>query len=492
MDKLSPSTGRIPSRDRAKYLSVIMQELWLALGQIRGCTTTLIEECQRVDREVAHTFLKDIDKNVNLMDRLLAYGKLLASLDVNQETDIHYQTDLGPVMEPILEKFATDTKIGVASPKTLPSANVDAAHFDQIFRALAGIAIRYAAPGKGIDLKIKVNDSQIIIEIISKGAEPDADCLATMFDPLAHHQIGGDIYELESALDLYLAHELALIAGGNVWASALPGVGVNIYLALPLATASTVPVKAVSREPRVRTKVKEASKKKRDAFTILVADDEPAMSGILRRHLEDEGYKVIIASGGRQAVDLISSRRPDLVLLDMHMPDMTGLDVCTEVREFSTVPIIMVTGGPNQDVALALNSGIDDHLSKPVKKEELLARVNAYIRRDTIYKRPEGEEIFTSGDLTVDFARRMVTMQGKTVKLGRQEYKLLAYLAINAGHTVSRDQILENVWGTQNRGQYEYVWIYVKRVREKLGDDPSDPKYILNNPGLGYYLPVRV
>lgn len=495
MHNLSTSDNQVSPKDQSRYLSLLMQELWVALGQIRGCVTTLLQESIQPDEATSREFLNDIDENLRLMDRLLVYGKQLTTLELEGRERKRHRTRLEPLILATLNSLPPEANVEMYSVDGMPDVNVDAAHFERLFGALMNNAIQHAT-SEGIEVQARLEDSQVVIEIICRSPKATVDCLSDLFDPIPHYR-AGDVGALESALDRYLAHALVVIAGGKVWASALPETGISLFIGLPPSEASSAtanPAAIVIRKPtgRSKAKVRAAARHKHDAFTILVADDEQAILDILRHYLESAGYKVLVASDGRQTVELVATQRPDLVLLDMNMPDITGLEVTAEVREFSTVPIIMVTGDPKNDVATSLNAGIDDYLSKPVKRLELLARVNACIRRETIYKQPEAQETFITGDLTVDFAQRLVTMRGRTIKLGRQEYKLLAYLAINAGHTLSRDQILENIWGAHSRGQYDYVWIYIKRLREKLGDDGKNPKYIVNNPGLGYYIALNV
>src|SRR5712691_11544164 len=225
--------------------------------------------------------------------------------------------------------------------------------------------------------------------------------------------------------------------------------------------------------------------------TILTADDDPQLLRLVMRNLQLEGYDVLVASDGKQALEQIETHQPDLVLLDVMMPRMDGFTVCQRVREFSSVPILIVTArGQNQDKIRGLDLGADDYLTKPFSVEELLARVRAVLRRAqfTANDRAAAARTTTIGALPIDFSQHLVTMAGSDVMLTPTEYRILSYLALNAGRVVTQDLLLEHVWGAEYVGESHMLQVNVNRLRRKLEEDATHPRYILTKVGIGYLL----
>jgi len=226
--------------------------------------------------------------------------------------------------------------------------------------------------------------------------------------------------------------------------------------------------------------------------TILAADDDPQLLRLMTRNLQLEGYEVLGASDGQQALERIESTPPDLVLLDVMMPKMDGFTVCYRVREFSAVPIIIVTArGQDQDKVRGLDLGADDYLTKPFSVDELLARVRAVLRRSQFTARENAQGLRAStatGELTVDYSQHLVTLAGREILLTPTEYRILAYLAQNVGHVVTQDLLLEHVWGSEYLGESHMLQVNINRLRRKLEVDPTQPRYILTKVGIGYSL----
>jgi DNA-binding response OmpR family regulator len=226
--------------------------------------------------------------------------------------------------------------------------------------------------------------------------------------------------------------------------------------------------------------------------TILAADDDPQLLRLMTRTLEFEGYEVLAASDGQQALAQIESQPLDLVLLDVMMPKMDGFTVCQRVREFSSVPIIIVTArGQDQDKVRGLDLGADDYLTKPFSVEELLARVRAVLRRSQIVSK-EGAQglqaITITGEVMIDYSQHLVALAGEEIALTPTEYSIIAYLAQNMGRIVTQDLLLEHVWGPEYLGESHMLQVNINRLRRKIEADPSDPRYILTKVGVGYSL----
>jgi len=219
---------------------------------------------------------------------------------------------------------------------------------------------------------------------------------------------------------------------------------------------------------------------------ILVVDDEERMVRFIRLNLEHDGFQVIEAFNGMQAIEKVRSNLPDLVLLDVMMPDMEGFEVLRVIREVSTIPVIMLTAkGEEDDRVRGLELGADDYVTKPFSPRELVSRVRAVLRRtesaSSIHGLTEVDE-----RLKLDFDRREIWVEGELVKLRPTEYRLLYHLVQNAGWVISHDQLLSKVWGYEYRDEPHYVRLYINYLRKKLEKDPSNPKYILTERGVGY------
>ena len=226
--------------------------------------------------------------------------------------------------------------------------------------------------------------------------------------------------------------------------------------------------------------------------TVVAADDDPQLLRLVTRNLQLEGYDVIAVSDGQQALTQIEQQVPNLVLLDVMMPKMDGFTVCHRVREFSTVPIIIVTArGQDQDKVRGLDLGADDYLTKPFSVDELLARVRAVLRRTQFTAKDSSQGLQTTaiiGDLEIDYSQHLVKMAGREITLTPTEYRILAYLAQNAGRVLTQDLLLEHVWGGEYLGESHMLQVNINRLRRKLEVDPTHPRYILTKVGVGYYL----
>jgi two-component system, OmpR family, KDP operon response regulator KdpE len=224
---------------------------------------------------------------------------------------------------------------------------------------------------------------------------------------------------------------------------------------------------------------------------ILVVEDDTPMRRFLRAALANQGYKVTEAETGGAALDSILTQLPDLILLDLGLPDMDGTTVLEGVREWSRVPIIVLSArGQEADKVEALNSGADDYVTKPFGIPELLARIAVALRHASAVKETAGEEAsrFRTGELLVDLGRRSVEVRGQTVHLTPIEYRLLATFVRNAGRVLTHSYLLREVWGLSGTAQAHYLRIYVAGLRKKLEDDPADPRYLVTEQGVGYRL----
>ncbi len=226
----------------------------------------------------------------------------------------------------------------------------------------------------------------------------------------------------------------------------------------------------------------------RDGKRILVVDDETRVINFIRMNLELEGHQIIEAHDGLEALEAIRTKLPDLVLLDVMMPELDGFETLRMLREFSNIPVIMLTAkGEENDKVYGLELGADDYVSKPFGPRELSSRIKAVLRRAEMpSSSPDQAVLEIDNRLSVDFNRREVIVDDEHVKLRPTEYRLLYHLIENAGWTVPHEQLLAKVWGYEYRDEAHYVRLYVNYLRDKIEEDPSNPHYILTERGVGY------
>jgi DNA-binding response OmpR family regulator len=224
---------------------------------------------------------------------------------------------------------------------------------------------------------------------------------------------------------------------------------------------------------------------------ILLVDDEPLYLRLLKVNLESEGYEIVSARNGEEALEMVSQEIPDLIIMDVMMPKLDGIATCNRIRQFSNVPIILLTAlGDEQDRVNGLNIGADDYVVKPFSATELVARVRAVLRRTQGQKDANESRIFTHGNLKIDIAKAEVWKNDHQVYLSATEYKLLIHFAHQLGKVLSAEDLLSATWGASYKEEKEILWVSIARLRQKLEDDPHTPVHIVTRTGLGYQMPL--
>jgi DNA-binding response OmpR family regulator len=225
------------------------------------------------------------------------------------------------------------------------------------------------------------------------------------------------------------------------------------------------------------------------ATKILVVDDDPIFVRLVNKVMTAEGYEVLEANDGQEALRVMYASKPDLVLLDVVMPKMDGFQVCSRIREVSDIPVIMLTGQQTgeDDIVRGLDFGADEYLVKPVGNKEMVARVNAILRRSDMSPSDNVASASYQDDyLSVDIAQRLIKVNGESIRLTPTEFRLFSVLVANAGHILTHRQLLEKVWGWKYTDDLDYVRIYILHLRQKIEPNMSEPKYVITEPGVGY------
>jgi len=223
---------------------------------------------------------------------------------------------------------------------------------------------------------------------------------------------------------------------------------------------------------------------------ILVVDDEKLYRHLLQINLQTEGYEVITATNGEECLDMVSKKHPDLVILDVMMPKLDGISALERIRQFSEVPVIMLTGkNEEEDRVKGLNTGADDYVAKPFSATELIARVRSVLRRSLSTEKSKANRFFDHGDLRIDLARAEVWRDETPILLSATEYKLLIQFAHNVGKVLSAEELLSAIWGPQYSQDKEILWVSIARLRQKIEKDSHNPTHIVTRSGLGYLMP---
>jgi two-component system KDP operon response regulator KdpE len=221
---------------------------------------------------------------------------------------------------------------------------------------------------------------------------------------------------------------------------------------------------------------------------ILVVDDEPQIRRVMRATLVHEGYEVMDARSGPDALDRLHAEKLDIILLDINMPGLTGLETCKQIRLVSEVGIIMMTVRDKEsDKVAALDVGADDYVTKPFSMPEMLARIRALLRRNALLE-PTGIANVWIGDVEVDFRSRRLVSKGKQIRLSAKEFDLLAYLAAHPNRAIPHEELLHAVWGPEYGEEREYLRVFVNRLRKKIEPSPQDPQFLIKEPWIGYSL----
>jgi two-component system OmpR family response regulator len=225
------------------------------------------------------------------------------------------------------------------------------------------------------------------------------------------------------------------------------------------------------------------------ADEVFIVEDDANLLETIKYNLHKEGYDVIAASNGEQALAVVGREKPDLLILDIMLPKMNGFEVCRILRKEMTIPILMLTAKSNEtDKVVGLEIGADDYMTKPFSMRELLARVRAILRRVKMFEAPKGQAVIKIDEMEVDTNRHLVSLSGKVLELSPKEFDLLAFLAKNKGLVFNREQLLEKVWGYDFAGDTRTIDVHIRWLRQKIEADPGHPQYLITVHGTGYKL----
>ena len=470
-------------RARAEFLAMVSHELRAPLTSIKGSAVTLLEEFADLDRAEMLQFFRIIVDQVNhmraLINDLLDAGRIdSGTLSVEPEP-----SEVGALVDQARNTFLSG---GVRhnvlidlSPK-LPRVLADRRRIVQVLSNIFSNAARHCEPSFPIRVAAERDGVHVAISVSDEGRGMAPERLAHLFRKHARIAGGdGEHHGMGSGLGLAICKGLVEAHGGRIWAES-PGVGqgMRITFTIPLAQEGAGDVTAAFAPSGARG-LREGHEPPR----VLVVDDDPQTLRYIRGVLSKAGYAALVTADHREVSRLIRTEKPALVLLDLMLDGADGIELMGRVPELADLPVIFISGyGRDETIVKALEIGAVDYVVKPFSPSELMARIGAALRRRA------APEPFVLGDLEIDYEQRRVSVAGRPVYLTPTEYELLCALSLHAGRVSTYDALLRQVWAGRGHVDAEWVRVYIKRLRRKLGDDAKEPTYFFNERGVGYRL----
>ena len=488
---------RASEKFKTEALALAAHELKTPLAVIKGSATTLLSNSQRWDHSTQREMLQLIDEQVDRLHELVNGLLDIWRLDAGMLPMNPAPLRLLEALEPLVahwQAHATQHQFVLQASEQLPTLMADRGRIEQVFSHLFDNALKYSNGGV-ITIAAKENAGAVEISIADQGRGIAAEHLERIFERF-YRINNADEPVAGSGMGLSVARAITQAHGGRIWAeSAGLGEGATFHLALPLTPprVAAPPAPAAARRTSgplslPAEHVRSAARGERK--TVLVVDADPGIVRYVRMNFEEQRYRVLSALDGTQALKMLEREEPDLLLLDVNTAGMNGFEVLQRLRDFSAVPVIMLSAQRDEaDCVRALELGAADYLGKPFGMQELLARARAALRQQgQPDERSAQSALFSCGELIIDFAQRQVWFAGREVQLSRTEYKLLAVLAQHVGMVLTHELLLEKVWGPGYSREMDFIWVYIRRVRRKIEPDASQPQYILTVPGVGYKL----
>jgi DNA-binding response OmpR family regulator/signal transduction histidine kinase len=475
-----------------QVLSIISHELRTPVAAIKGFITTLLSNYRYWDTHECEAFLRNVNESVDRLSRLIENVLEMGRIDKGLKL-YKRPTSLVSLVQRVLDDLSFQSnpcEFVNEIPAHLPMLAIDPLRIERVLRNLLENSVKFSPQGGRIRVFARALENEIEVGIEDQGIGITAEHLPHIFERFyqVNHK---DVAREGVGLGLSIVRELVHTHGGLVRAESRPGNGTTVFFTLPANGPTVRPqVLAPGAHPVV------VDSKGRSHWmqhlpnghpVVLIVEDDYQMLQFLHANLKKQGFGILTTPYGSKAIELIHTKRPHLVLLDLRLPDVDGLFVCEQVRRFSNIPIIIITAKTTEcHKVRGLAVGADDYLTKPFSNEELVARVRAVLRRAQTPCNPKPPSRLRFDGLEIDPIRYEVKTSQGPIKLTPTEYKLLYYLASNAGHILTHQQLLTHIWGYECEDQTELLWVNVSRLRKKIEPHPEQPYYILNEPGIGY------
>jgi len=476
---------------RSETLALAAHELKTPLAIIKGCATTLLGSSLHWDPAMQREMLQMIDTHVDRLHDILNTLLDVWRLDAGAQNLRLAQVRIDELLGQLVERWQKNTPrhhFILHRPEVGTTVLCDAVRVEQALNHLLDNAVTYSPAGGNITIQLDVNDVETRLQISDEGMGIALEYLDSIFDRFYRIPQQGESPR-GTGLGLAVARATFEAHGGKIWADS-PGLGQGTTFYCTLPFAPRLPMLQAVQHTVSRSSGPLAIPRSTSRRNVFIVEKDARIARYLRAHLEEQRYQVHMVNSGMQCLRSFDLEEPDIVLLAAHLADMSGLELLQRLREFSQVPVIMLCDACDEDERVQLfDLGVDDLVAKPFSMKELLARVRTLIRRCSTTTEPStNQSIFTTGDLTIDYAQHQVLLQGCPVQLSRREYKLLSTLAQNVGMVLTHELLLERVWGPEYNRDIDFIWVYISRLRRKIEADPRHPRYILTIPDVGYKL----
>ncbi len=478
-------------RQRAEFLGMVSHELRAPLAAIKGSAAAVLRAASTLDPAEIRQFFRIADAQADhLLD--LTGGLLdVARIDAGELSLTVEAVDVAALVDQARDTFLSGggrDRLDIDLPPGLPRALADRRRIAQALGNLLSNAARHSAESTTIRISAAMEGVHVALTVADEGVGIAPERLPRLFRrfsrPDDDEAGGGEPGGIGAGLGLAICRGIVEAHGGRIRAESEGlGLGARFTFTLPAAPeADTLLPRSPGR----------SAGRGRQRVRVLVVDDDPHALRYLRDTLAETGYAVSVAAEPEEALRLVRQERPHLALLELVLPGADGLELMQNIQAVANVPVIFLSGyGRDRMIARAFELGAEDYIVKPFSPTELVARIQAALRRRTAPERVEPPEPYVRRDLAIDFARRRVTVAGEETQLTATEYDLLAELAVNAGRVVTHQELLQRVWGPTNPGSPHTIRTHLMRLRNKLGEAGDNPTYIFSEPRVGYRMAVE-
>ena len=474
-------------RLRAEFLGMVSHELRMPLTTIKGSAASALSSTSPFNPAEAYQFFRIIDEQADhmrsLINDLLDVTRIEAgTLSITPET-----SGVASLVDQARAAFlggGAKNNIEIDLPADLPPVAADRQRVVQVLVNLLSSASKYSPASSTIMVTASQQDSHVAVSVADEGRGVSAEELPRLFRKFSRingadgkTEVGGEGLGLSVCKGIVEAH------GGRIWAvSDGPGLGTRFTFTIPVVEEDAID--AADGPDELAALPMEAA---RQRTRILAVDDDPQILWYVRHTLSEAGYATIVTGDPEQVERLVEVEKPHLILLDLALPGTNGFELMKRIADMTDAPVMFLSGhAADQDISRGLEMGAADYVVKPFSPTELVARIKAALRKGAASDRTEPREPYVLGDLTINYAERLVTVAGRSVHLSATEYKLLFELSVNAGRVLTHDQLLRRVWDQDYSEGSQLLRTYVTYLRSKLGDDAKSPIYIFTEPRVGY------